>query len=58
MFVDELLEAYPEATVVLTTRDVESWVGSLERSFYAVLSWKRWAWLETLDHVKLPPISI
>jgi hypothetical protein len=50
-FVDELVEAYPNAKVVLTTRDVDSWLSSMNRSFYTVLGWPSLPILATLDRV-------
>ncbi len=38
--VDELRAAYPEAKVILTNRDVDSWLASMEKAFYTVLNWK------------------
>ncbi|KKA24314.1 NAD dependent epimerase/dehydratase, partial [Rasamsonia emersonii CBS 393.64] len=49
LFVDELLAAYPHAQIILTNRPVEIWVPSIKRSFYTILSWKRWRLLQFLD---------
>jgi hypothetical protein len=51
LFVDELLAAYPNAKVIITSRPVDRWLLSVENSFYAILSWKRWPVLELLDRV-------
>lgn len=40
MFVDELLAAYPTAKVILTNRDVDSWIVSMRKTFYVVTQWK------------------
>ncbi|KAM0704799.1 hypothetical protein Q7P35_007585 [Cladosporium inversicolor] len=37
LFSEELLTAYPDAKVILTERDVDSWVASMQRSYYKVL---------------------
>ena len=37
LFAEELLTAYPNAKVILTYRDPDSWVVSMQRSYYAVL---------------------
>lgn len=37
LFVDELLAAYPDAKVVLTNRDIDSWLVSFNNSVYVVL---------------------
>ncbi len=39
MFIDELLAAYPNAKVILTERDIESWMTSMNRTFYVLFSW-------------------
>lgn len=51
MFVDELLAAYPNAKVVLTERDTESWLVSMNNTFYEVLSWKSFYYLSPLGPV-------
>ncbi|PIG90071.1 NAD dependent epimerase/dehydratase [Aspergillus arachidicola] len=51
LFAEELMDAYPDAQIVLTTRPVDSWLSSMQRTFYAILSWKRWALLEFIDRV-------
>ena len=57
-FSDELLAAYPDAKVVLTTRDVDKWLPSMERSYYKILAWKWWMALAAVDNVFLPSIPI
>ncbi|KAE8333298.1 hypothetical protein BDV39DRAFT_199029 [Aspergillus sergii] len=49
LFAEELMDAYPDAQIVVTTRPVDSWLSSMQRTFYAILSWKRWALLEFID---------
>ncbi|KAK5744566.1 hypothetical protein LTR17_001961 [Elasticomyces elasticus] len=49
LFADELIAAYPDAKVILTERDVEGWMKSMENSFYKILSWKIWWFLELTD---------
>ena len=34
LFSDELLSAYPDAKVILTSRDVDSWLVSMKQVFY------------------------
>ena len=50
-FVEELLEAYPKAKVVLTTRDPDKWVDSMERAYYTILDWNSWKVLEFVNPV-------
>ena len=42
MLVDELLAAYPDVKVILTERNVDSWLGSMRKTFWQVRSWKSW----------------
>lgn len=41
-FVDEMLDAYPEAKVVLMNREVEGWIRSMQRTLCTRLTW--WSW--------------
>ena len=46
LFVDELVAAYPDAKVILTTRDPESWANSYFSTVIASFEqWKRWNWI-------------
>jgi Sulfotransferase domain len=47
----ELVNAYPNAKVVLNTRDVDKWLPSMETSYYTILSWKSWQILSILEPV-------
>ncbi|KAG4420525.1 hypothetical protein IFR04_006345 [Cadophora malorum] len=38
-FADELVAAYPNAKVVLSVRDPDKWVASMESSYYTILGW-------------------
>ncbi|THC87130.1 hypothetical protein EYZ11_013424 [Aspergillus tanneri] len=49
LFAQELMDAFPEAQIILTTRHVDPWLASMQRTFYAILSWKRWGFLELID---------
>ncbi|KAF7952799.1 hypothetical protein EAE96_006025 [Botrytis aclada] len=53
-FSEELLTAYPTAKVILTTRDPDQWIESVERSIYAVLDSRMWPLLKTLLPQALP----
>jgi hypothetical protein len=50
-FVDELLEAYPDAKVVLMDRSEDSWVKSMEANIYEILSWRTTAVMRRIDSV-------
>ena len=46
LFVDELVAAYSDARVILTTRDPESWANSYFSTVIATFEqWKRWNWI-------------
>ncbi|KAF2822315.1 hypothetical protein CC86DRAFT_385301 [Ophiobolus disseminans] len=51
MFVDELLEAYPTAKVILTNRDIDSWSKSMDNTFFKVTEWKTMLLLTKWDTV-------
>lgn len=55
-FSEELLAAYPEARVILTTRDPQTWLASMESSYYNILSWRGWPFLRWL-HPGIPIFS-
>lgn len=44
LFAEELLQAYPEAKVILTTRDAEKWVDSMCRTIWYVHTWSYFDW--------------
>ena len=52
-FAKELIEAYPEAKVVLNTRDVDKWMNSVERSIWAILETPTWGIIRFLSFGKL-----
>lgn len=49
LFAEELLAAYPEAKVILTERDVDSWVVSMQRSLYRILAHRGLRVLSVID---------
>lgn len=51
IFSDELLSAYPNAKVILTNRDPDSWLRSMDASYYKILSWNYWRILAAVDTV-------
>lgn len=53
MFIDELLKAYPGAKVILTNRDVDEWIPSMNNTFYEILGWSSWQYLTPYDPVIL-----
>ena len=51
LYVEELVEAYPKAKVILTTRDADQWVRSMEACYYRILKIMDWNPLVYLDPV-------
>ncbi|KAI0132404.1 hypothetical protein BJ170DRAFT_247506 [Xylariales sp. AK1849] len=49
LFVQELINAYPDAKVVLTTRTKESWLNSMRQTLLLTISWRSWTALSYLD---------
>jgi hypothetical protein len=49
LFIDELIAAYPDAKVVLGTRDSDKWVISMQKTVFEVFSWPSWAWIAPYD---------
>ena len=47
-FSDELLEAYPQAKVILTNRDPMKWLASMETAYYRILESEDWKWFRAL----------
>lgn len=48
-FVEELVAAYPEAKVVVTQRDVDSWLRSMDSTAGHILRWPLWETLGKWD---------
>lgn len=53
-FIDEFLEFYPDAKIILTSRDEDSWVKSIEDVFVEMLNWKTMAFMRKIDKVRHP----
>lgn len=48
---ESLLEAYPNAKVVLNARDVDKWLASMETSYYDILGWRSLQYLASIEPV-------
>lgn len=48
-FVEEFCKAYPDAKVILNTRDVESWLRSLQETVFKMLRWPSFQVLRYTD---------
>ncbi|ORY19024.1 NAD dependent epimerase/dehydratase [Clohesyomyces aquaticus] len=55
LFADEFLAMYPDAKVILTNREMEGWLASMEKTFSTILHWKTLPWLCTRDPVLWGP---
>ncbi|THY80275.1 hypothetical protein D6C92_10641 [Aureobasidium pullulans] len=53
LLVKELIEAYPEAKVILTTRDPAKWRKSIENSILIIDKWRD-GWKELCEFIELP----
>lgn len=53
LFADDLIKAYPNAKIILTTRDVDKWQRSMKESVDAAVKWKSFDWLASWDSVRL-----
>ena len=54
-FGTDLIEAYPDAKVILNTRDVDSWLGSMRKTAGAVLAWPSWKYVAPWDPTLVGP---
>jgi len=50
---EDLIKAYPNAKIVLSTRDVDKWLHSMKDSVDLAVKWKSFDWLSTWDPVCL-----
>ncbi|KAL8992164.1 MAG: hypothetical protein Q9169_007316 [Polycauliona sp. 2 TL-2023] len=48
-FVEEFCEAYPDAKVILNTRDADSWIKSMRKTLFTVFRWPSWQILRYTD---------
>jgi len=55
LFIDELTTAYPDAKIVVTTRDVDRWFQSMNKTLFHVLYWPSWKILRHLDTELIGP---
>lgn len=49
LFVQELIAAYPNAKVILSTRPREAWLKSMQSFILEILSWRSYTFLAYLD---------
>jgi len=56
-FYKELITAYPDVKVILTTRDPDEWIQSMERSVLEILSWRIWGVLNRVKYLGRPGLK-
>lgn len=57
-FVDELMEYFPEAKVILTTRDIDSWQKSVEKSIFTIVKMRILPFMSAIDPVRPPHLKL
>lgn len=57
VFAPQLIEAYPDAKVILTTRDYASWEKSMQHSIWCLCTWWLFAFVRYLNISKLAPLT-
>ncbi|KAJ5216413.1 uncharacterized protein N7498_002820 [Penicillium cinerascens] len=55
LLAEGLIKAYPEAKVILTTRDVDKWLESMKQSVDSAVRWKSFDWLAPWDPKVIGP---
>jgi hypothetical protein len=56
VFAKELIEAYPEAKVILTTRDYASWEASMQESIWCLCTWYLFAFSRYFNLTAMAPL--
>lgn len=56
IFAKELIEAYPDAKVILTKREYEDWEQSMQESIWCLDTWKLFTLCRTLSITQLAPL--
>ncbi|KAF2193062.1 hypothetical protein K469DRAFT_693120 [Zopfia rhizophila CBS 207.26] len=56
IFVEPLVEAYPDAKVILTLRNYESWERSMQNSIWKLFTWKLFQLVRILNISKFGPL--
>lgn len=55
---EDLIKAYPNAKVVLSTRDVDKWMLSMKESVDLAIKWKSFDWLAPFEPVCLSCLAV
>jgi len=57
LFWRQLVEAYPDAKIIVTTRDYEDWEASMQKSVWLLLTWKLFIVARILGVTKIAPLT-
>ncbi|CAI6338615.1 unnamed protein product [Periconia digitata] len=57
LFAEELMEAYPDAKVILTTRSVASWLRSMSNTVLKIFEWKTLPYVASVDRKLFGPLT-
>jgi hypothetical protein len=55
LFSEELLKAYPNTKVILTTRNPDKWLKSMDQTILRAISWPSWRYLSRFDNKMIGP---
>lgn len=55
---EDLIKAYPNAKVILTTRDVDKWLYSMKNSVDSAIKWSSFDWIAPWDPVRPSPLTV
>jgi len=56
IFVKQLVEAYPDAKVILTTRDYDEWEKSMQESLWCLCTWRLFVFARYFNISQLAPL--
>jgi hypothetical protein len=57
VFAKELVEAYPDAKVLLTTRDYAEWESSMQESIWCLCTWRLFALARYFNATQMAPLA-
>lgn len=57
LFWRQLVEAYPDAKIIVTARDYQDWEDSMQKSVWLLLKWKLFIVARTLGVTKIAPLT-
>jgi hypothetical protein len=57
IFAKEMIEAYPDAKVILTNRNYEDWEASMQESIWCLDTWRLFTFCRRLNMTQLAPLT-